>query len=276
MSKPNRESDPVPKVSRLLFRGFYGYSRRLISKRFCAMRVVADSVPRIGDDEHLIVYLNHPGWWDPLVAVMVAGEFFPGRQFYAPIDAEAVEKYAVMKKLGFFALEQDSTAGLRSFLQTMRALMERTDSVVMVTPHGRFVDVRDQQPFRPGLGHVVASFKNVTVVPLAIEYTFWNESTPEMLVCFGEAIRIISGQPTHDKTEWTNQLETKLLQTQMLLKQHAIKRDPAAFQTIIGGKTGEGGAYDFARRIKSWFSGRKFESSHGSESAAGDSSDEAS
>lgn len=226
------------------------------------MRVVAGSVPKIADDERLLVYLNHPGWWDPLVGVVLTGEFFKPRQFFAPIDAEAVEKYAVMKKLGFFPVEQQSVGGLRSFLESMQALMNRTDTAVMVTPHGQFVDVRNHQPFQPGLGHVVAGLQNVTVLPLAIEYTFWDESTPELLVQFGDPVRVRNGQPQRSKQDWTTTFETALQQTQANLKSHAVARDASVFETIIGGQTGAGGVYDFARRIKSWFTGRQFDASH--------------
>lgn len=261
----------LPAVSKFLYWGFSKYARRLIAKRFCAMRVVRGSVPTVSRDERVLVYLNHVGWWDPLVGVIATADFFAPRQFYAPIDAAAVEKYAVMNRLGFFAVDQSSPVGLRTFLRTMQSVLDQRDSLVMITPHGRFVDARDHQSFQPGLGHVVSGLENVTVIPLACEYPFWNESTPELLLQFGEPVRIVAGQPDRTKQQWTDEFEQRLMDVQGQLAGNAIARNPAAFDTMIGGRVGTGGVYDFARRVKSWFGGRRFDAAHeASQTAASD------
>lgn len=244
----------------------------MIRKRFSAVRIVRDSAPQTNAEDRVIVYLNHAGWWDPLIGVAVAERFFSNRTFYAPIDAEAVEKYSVMKRLGFFPVDQNSAAGLKSFLQTMSALLKRNDTVVMVTPHGQFVDVRDNQPFQPGLGHVIAGIDQVTIIPMAVEYTFWDESNPEVLIGFGDTIRKQSERSPDSKQQWTARLEQTLQQTQDGLRDLAVSRQPDRFETIIGGRVGEGGIYDFARRVRSALTGSKFEPSHSQN--LGDQADE--
>ena len=41
-----------------------------------------------------------------------------------------------------------------------------------------------------------------------------------------------------------------------------MSRDPAKFTTLLAGKTGVGGVYDWWRRLKAWVRGRKFDASH--------------
>ena len=50
----------------------------------------------------LAIYSNHPGWWDPIVGMLLCQDYFKDRIFYAPIDADALQKYRVFQKLGYF------------------------------------------------------------------------------------------------------------------------------------------------------------------------------
>jgi len=62
--------------------------------------------------------MNHASWWDPLVNLLLAREFFPHRQIYGPMDAVALERYALFKRLGMFGVEQNSRRGALHFLRT--------------------------------------------------------------------------------------------------------------------------------------------------------------
>lgn len=247
----------------MLFGGFLWYSRRLVAKRFHAMRILKGSEPVVCDDTSVLVFGNHPGWWDPIVAVVVNDVYFQPRTCYAPIDAVAVKRYPVMEKVGFFPVEQDSVQGAREFLRTMTTLLDDPQATVVLTPEGRFVDVRNSVPFQPGLAHVVSKAERTSVIPMAIEYTFWNESTPELLFAFGPSIAIDEHRDTsRTKESWNAELEAALKATQQKLREAAITRDPKKFHAIIRGRTGFGGVYDFARRCKAAVLGKPFQPSH--------------
>jgi hypothetical protein len=181
-------------------------------------------------------------------------KLFAGRQHFAPIDADALAYYRFFGKLGFFGVEQDRFGGARSFLRIGRAILARADSVLWITAQGRFVDPRDRPiQLAPGLGHLLAHTGRGTVVPLAVELSFWNERLPEALVYFGKPIAVESGVTA---AEWTRRLEHALQATQDALAVEARRRDPAAFQVLLQGKAGVGFIYDSWRRLKSslnWF-----------------------
>ncbi len=90
MSSPKQSP---PKRTEWLYRGFAWYSGRMVRRSFEAM-AFDDSVFQmrsVPDDFPVIVYANHPSWWDPILAVLLHEHVFSTRQFYAPIDAEALE-----------------------------------------------------------------------------------------------------------------------------------------------------------------------------------------
>jgi hypothetical protein len=73
----------------------------------------------------------------------------------------------------------------------VRSASKFPDSVLWVTPEGRFTDVRTRPAiFRPGLASLVARLDTFTLVPLAFEYTFWDERLPEILVSCGQPIAV--------------------------------------------------------------------------------------
>jgi 1-acyl-sn-glycerol-3-phosphate acyltransferase len=261
--------DDIPAVSQFLYRGFAWYSRRLVARRFDALRVVMDTVPEIPAGQPLLVYGNHSSWWDPLVAVLVNEQFFSPRQFHAPIDAAALQGYAVLKRLGFYPVTRKSASGARDFCRKTKALLTQTNTAVYITPQGRFVDVRDEQPFETGLAHVASRLGRGAIVPMAVEYTFWNESTPEILVEFGGPFDASSPEmAARTKTEWNDLLERELRRTQFSLARKGMARDPAPFKSIIRGRVGEGGLYDVARRLKTLVVGKRFRAAHDVDAAA--------
>ena len=91
-----------------------------------------------------------------------------------------------MRRLGFFGVRRDSYSGAATFLRVGSRLLARDDTLFCLTPEGRFTDPR-RRPVRlqPGLANLIARVPRVTVLPMAIEYPFWTERTPEALVAFG-------------------------------------------------------------------------------------------
>ena len=260
----------VPEHSDFWYRMFVIYLRGYFRRSFHAVRTSGDgSPPR--DDKPLIVYSNHPSWWDPIHFALLASARLPERRLYGPMDAEALEKYAFFKKLGVFGVERSAggpaTArqrrAIRSFLRTSQAILARQGASLWLTAEGEFTDPR-KRPVRiqPGVAHLVKRSKIGWVVPLAIEYPFWNERLPEALSRFGDPIEIES-EPAHSTREWTRLLEQRLEDTMDALASNAGSRDPRRFETVLAGRVGIGGVYDPWRRLKAWFRGESFSPAHG-------------
>lgn len=223
----------------------------------------AQSSPQDDGGLPLIVYSNHPSWWDPLLAHFINKELFAPRQFYAPIDAEALQQYKVFEKLGFFGVQPDSNRGAAQFLKTTSALFRREQSALWVTPEGRFADVRDHEAeLMPGLSHVCSKLDRGWVVPLAMEYAFWDERLPLVLFRFGDVISIPTAGDW-DKQHWADELTQRLRFSQARLAKLCLDRSSEPFENLLQGKRGASGIYDTARRLKSWMTGQSFQASHG-------------
>lgn len=257
--------DPaMPRQSDWWFNTFRWYSRRYIRKHFHALRLSKSSHPvPSGDGEALIFVINHPAWWDILVAFVLCERFKHYRHF-APIDSEMLEKYRMFAKMGFFGVEA-TPRGAARFLRTARAIFDTPYRSMWITAQGKFVDVRTRPvSLRPGIGYVASKLNEGYIVPVAIEYTFWEERTIEGLVRYGEPLKLADGRGW-DRTAWTRRIEERLEVTQDELAREVMSRDPARFEILVAGKVGVGGVYDWWRKVKAWFRGRQFDVSHASE-----------
>jgi 1-acyl-sn-glycerol-3-phosphate acyltransferase len=259
----------LPPFSHGLNRWFMAYVRRYLRKHFHAVRVLraAERGGAVGwpevRDEPLLIYTNHPGWWDPLLFLYFGARGFPGRMSYGPIDAKAVGKYKFLQRIGFIPIEPGTWKGSATFLRTARAALSRSDVIFWVTAQGEFADPRARPVvIRPGVGHAVAATDRGIVVPLAVEYPFWTERCPEAVAAFGTPMRIADAAGRSADT-WTDVLADELTRTQERLAEAVIARDPDRFITLMSGKAGVGPVYDTVRRLGAWFRGKPFDASHG-------------
>lgn len=257
---------PLPRRVAWLLNGFRWYVRRFLRKNFHAVRLSLGGAAVPADGEPLLIVTNHPSWWDPMLGAFLL-DLFPKHAHYGAIDADMLEKYRVFQKLGFFGIDTKSLRGAAQFLKTGTAILSAPGRAVWVTAQGEFADVR-RRPLnlKPGVGHLAARMPRGWVLPIAFEYCFWNERTPEALVRIGEPVPIREGEaPAEPKVAakaWTVRIETALTQTLDALNADAMSRDPARFRTLLGGKTGAGGAYDFVRRLGSWVRFKRFDPTH--------------
>lgn len=236
-----------------------GYSRRA----FDGVRVARAGLPSAVPDGPLLVYANHPSWWDPIHFLLISRFALPGRRLYGPMEAEALERYRFFKRLGVFGIDPTSRRGAVVFLRTGRAVLNAPGASLWVTAQGRFCDPR-QRPLdlQPGIAHLARGLDRGTVLPLAVEYPFWDERLPEALSRFGEPIDVAE-QAGGTADDWTRLLEQRLQIAMDDLAEDVASRDPARFHTLVLGHAGVGGIYDRWRRIGAAIAGRDFDTAHG-------------
>ena len=194
---------------------------------------------------------------------LVLSRMMADRDQFAAIDAEAVKRYSFFKKIGFIPVDTKSLRGAAEFVRTAAAILSGPGRVYWVTAQGRFADVRERPlAINSGVGHLAARLAAGIILPVALEYTFWTESTPEALVRFGEPLRLAE-HPGLTGKEWTVLIEDAMTRNLDVLNAEAKSRDPAKFSTILAGRSGVGGPYDWWQRCKAMFRGKKFDPSHG-------------
>lgn len=256
----------TPKVSPLLLSMFGRYCEGYLARHFHAVRLSKSQRPDpvAIRDKPLIVYFNHPSWWDPLVCMQLAVRLFPERRHFGPIDATALRKYRFFGKLGFFGVEPGTARGARRFLAISQEILSRPGSALWIAAEGRFTDPRDRPlRLRSGIAHLASRVRNAVLLPLSLEYPFWEEKNPEALARFGEEIP--TGDADLAAADWTPILEDCLENTLDALSSEARCRDLARFEILLGGSAGVGGVYDTWRKLRSRFAGERFRPAHGEE-----------
>jgi hypothetical protein len=231
------------------------YLRYYAWRRLHAVRLARGTVPAVDPGCGVIVYANHPSWWDPVMFVLMQRYAFPDRAGYGPMDAESLGRYGILKRIGVFGLNLETRAGAARFLHAGSGILRTPRTVLWVTAEGGFSDPRCRPVrLRRGVSHLMRSQPNLVAIPLAIELTFWNESTPEALLRFGTLVRSDTGQSV---AAWDALLADRLTETMDRLAVDAIARDPARFENVLAGRAGIGGVYDLWRRGKAWVRGER-------------------
>ncbi len=256
-----------PTISPWLWQQFGRYARFYLRRSFHAMRLSHTGRFPLEPGTPAVLFFNHPSWWDPLVAIVLAQHFMPERRHYGPMDAEALSRYRFFQRLGFFGVTPGTRRGAAAFLRVSQAILQEPQSVLWVTPEGHFTDPR-QRPvqLQPGLGALARRVDGVVFVPLAIEYVFWEERFPEILLRFGEAM------PVSSACEWGSEVHTerftqRLEAAQEALAREACRRDPTDFETVLRSRVGVGGMYDAWRALRAYWrgEGQTFRRAHGVE-----------
>ncbi len=269
----------VPPIPPAWFqRGFHRFLRPYLRRHFHSLAIIArqgDPMDRIGFLDPavpLIVYANHPSWWDPLIAHFINNQLFAPRQFYAPIDAEALQRYAVFGRLGFFGVRLNDRRGAADFLHVTHEILRRPATALWITPEGRFTDVRDHDaPLQPGIAHLATAIARSArrggpparafLLPVALEYPFWQERLPECLAHIGTPFDT-SEHEDWTKSDWSGELHNRLRATQRELAEVTLVRRSEPFVNLLKGKSGTG-PLEPLRRAAAWWRGVPYRPAHG-------------
>lgn len=232
--------------------------RRQLRKNFHQVRVAKESfaAQELPADQPVVAFGNHPSWWDPLVTVAAERYYFPGRFSYAPIDAVMLEKYGIFKSVGFFGVDRDGgTRGAVEFLKIASGLLERSRSLLWMTPQGRFSDPRERPvEFERGIAHLARRVPEAHYIPMAVELAFWEESKPEVLTYLGPPVKF---DPKAEVGEILASLESGMEAAMDRLAELSIARQADAFVPAMDGASGVGGIYDLWRSFRQMARGKK-------------------
>ncbi|MGU3539221.1 lysophospholipid acyltransferase family protein [Methylobacterium sp. A54F] len=236
---------------------------RFVRRHLNAVRVARwGAAPAVEHPGPIVVYCNHPAWWDAVVLIVLGGRLYPDRACYAPFDAVMLARYGVFRRIGAFPVELDSPRGGAQFLAAARRILARPERMLWVTAQGRFADVRARPlGLRPGVARLPEIAPDALFVPLALEYAHWDERGAEAFAAFGAPLRgrDLAALP---RPERLAHLEGALTRTLDALSADVISREPARFTSLLAGAKGVGGVYDAWRRVRAALSGRRFDPAH--------------
>lgn len=241
---------------------FHYMFNRFFGQHMRAGRVALWGMPRDYGNRPLVVYANHPGWWDGVAFMLLSQRLFAPRRMFVPMDNSAIARYRFMRRIGVFGVEGGTARGAALFLRTAKDVLADPTRMLWMNAPGRFSDVRERPvPIAPGMIRLPEMAPDAIFVPLALDYPFWTERKAEMLVAFGDPIdgSDLRAMPREARSA---ALAVALTATMDRLAEDAIARDPARFHTLLRGQEGMGGLYDLWRRLRARATGGRFDPQH--------------
>ncbi len=260
MPERRAANDPLALRSPTLFRLFALYLRWYFWRHFRAVRMSRSGLPALPQGRPVIIYTNHPSWWDPALFILLTDSQMRGRQGFGPMQDAALGRYGLLGRMGVFGIDLTSARGAARFLDVSLRVLARPTSVLWITAEGAFTDARARPVrLRPGLAHLARRVEGAVLLPMAMEYTFWNERKPEALVRFGAPLPAGRGRSV---AEWNALLAGELTRCMDALAAESAARNPGLFVPVLRGRAGVGGVYDLWRRARAWRHGRRAQLSH--------------
>ena len=230
---------------------FSRYVRRLLRRRFHAVRLETESVANFHDlaskSRPAIILLNHCSWWDPLMGVALGAEFLSKRGVLAPIDREQLERFGFFRRIGLFGIDPDDAESLKAMRSyVMDGFRENPRNVLWLTPQGRFTDVREPIRIRPGAANIAAQCDEIDVLSVSIEYAFWQDSRAEVLV----RSMPVSAPVKTTTTGWQRAMTLGMQENADALSTLVRSRDASQFHTLIGARARTSFFYDLMLKLR--------------------------
>ncbi len=254
----------VARFSPAMFRFFAALFARDLAANFHAVRLFgqAPGGPALDRAAPIVVYANHPSWWDAALFTWLSSSLFADRRCYCPIEARMLERYRFFGRIGAFGVQAGTLAGASTFLTVSERVLGQ-GGLLWVNAEGRFNDARVRPlDVMPGLARLARRVPAATFVPLAIEYAFWDERRPNVLLGFGEPVAAASFAGA-ESADVAVRLADGLTAAMDGLARAATARDPKAFRTLLDGRVGINAVYDLWRRVRALRRGRRFSPAHG-------------
>ncbi|HEV7265886.1 MAG TPA: lysophospholipid acyltransferase family protein [Falsiroseomonas sp.] len=261
--------DPVGRYDPRRMAFFHFMFRRFFQKHMRAVRVARWGMPRDHGSRPLVVFANHPGWWDGVAFMLLSRALFPRQRMYIPMDAAALARYPFMRRIGVFGIEAGTPRGAVAFLRLAREVLAAPNRMLWMNAPGRFSDVRERPvPIAPGMTRLPEFAAGAVFVPLALDYPFWTERKAEMLCAFGAPLDG-AALVAMDRDARAAALSAALAATIDRLAEDAIARDPARFETLLRGREGMGGLFQLWRRAVAAARGQRYDPRHDPRQEAG-------
>jgi 1-acyl-sn-glycerol-3-phosphate acyltransferase len=219
---------PSPRVRAV----FAGMVSRMMRRRFHAVRLARGSREALaaldGGARPAVAVMNHCAWWDPIVLIVLWREFFPTRAPFGPIDARELRRFAIFRKVGLFGVDPDDPRTLDAMRAYVSELAAKDPRIAFVlTPQGRFADVRDEVVPRPGAAALAAELAPDRAVAIAVEYGFWVDQKPEV---FLRAVPVDCAPG--GLLAWQRRFTEAMRANQAALAELVRARDAAAFEPL--------------------------------------------
>lgn len=212
---------------------FAVYNRNLLRRRFNSLQISNSSIFETLDRNiPLIIYSNHSGWFDGIVAYQISRHF--KLDFYVMMEEKQLKDLPLFQKLGAFSVVREKPReAISSINYSAKILKEKADRVLWIFPQGEILP-NDTRPlnFYNGISKIVEKLEKCNTLAVAMRYEFMGNFKPEIFVALGK-FEYSDSKNFSTSKELTAKFSEN---TEMLLdelKSKIISKDFSDFQNII-------------------------------------------
>lgn len=214
-------------------RVFAIYNRNLIKRRFASLNVSNPAIlQKLNREFPLIIYANHSGWWDGLVAFQIS--HIAELDSFVMMEEKHLKRFFPFRRLGAFSIVREKPReALKSIEYSADLLKENPNRTLWIFPQGEILP-NDLRPlvFYNGFSRIIAKTGKCFVLALAVRYDFTDKYKPEIFVKIGKA-EFIEADENFDLKKQTTHFAEKLTANLDRLKSDILNKNFADYKNIV-------------------------------------------
>ena len=160
----------------------------------------------------VILFAPHSNWWDGIVFYNITHRIFHKE---IRLMVEELNRFPLLRRGGAYSVNKKSPQSAMKALKYSVDVVGDLRNILCIFPQG-IIRPPHYRPieFQTGLAYIaqnaVKRYGKVHLIPLAVDYTFFRDNRPEVIVEFGERIELSRETMPSDRKELTHMLERSM------------------------------------------------------------------
>ena len=190
----------------------------MLQNRFYAFRYRGEENYFNGDTNvPTILFAPHCNWWDGIVLYNTTHRIFHKE---IRLMVEELNRFPLLRRGGAYSVNKKSPQSAMKALQYSVDVVGDIRNMLCIFPQG-IIRPPHYRPieFQTGLAYIaenaVKRYGKVNLIPMAVDYAFFRDNRPEVIVEFGRRIEMVKGNDLDklSRKELTHYLEHALQET---------------------------------------------------------------
>ncbi len=186
----------------------------MLQNRFFAFRYSGvENYEERDESVPTIMFAPHCNWWDGIVLYNITHRIFHKE---IRLMIEELNRFPLLRRGGAYSVNKKSAQSAMQALKYSVEIIGDLKNVLCIFPQGIIRPPRFRPfEFQTGLAYIaqnaVKKYGKVNLIPVAIDYCFFRDNRPEVMVEFGKRIELTDTDT--DRKELTHCLENALTST---------------------------------------------------------------
>lgn len=186
----------------------------MVQNRFYAFRYKGDEGV-LEKGVPTILYAPHSNWWDGSVLYNITHRIFHKE---IRLMIEELNRFPLLRRGGAYSVCKKSPQSAMKALQYSVDVVGDLKNMLCIFPQG-IIRPPHYRPmvFQTGLAYIaqksVARYGKINLVPVALDYCFFRDNRPEVVVTFGEKLTLTKENIIKDRKELTHLFEREMVKT---------------------------------------------------------------